>query len=41
MACNWKMRYLEGGILEAKAAGRVFDLREEGIARGNAEEGGL
>lgn len=32
------MRYLDGGILEAKAACRVFDLREEGTTRGGVEE---
>lgn len=35
------MRYLDGGILEAKAACWVFDLREEGTTRGGVEEGWL
>lgn len=38
LTCKWKMRYLDGGILEAKAACRVFDLREEGTTRGGVEE---
>lgn len=41
VACKWKTWYLEGGILEAKAVGWAFDLREEGTTRGIAEEGGL
>lgn len=31
------MRYLDGGILEAKAACRVFDLKE-GTTRGGVED---
>lgn len=35
------MRYLDGGILEAKAACRVFDLGEGGTMGGGVEDGWL
>lgn len=35
------MRYLDGGILEAKAACRAFDLKEGGTTSGGVEEGWL
>ncbi|TNN87674.1 hypothetical protein EYF80_002021 [Liparis tanakae] len=35
------MRYLDGGILEAKAACRVFDLGEGGTMERDVEEGWL
>lgn len=41
LTCMWKRRYLDGGILEAKAACRVFNLREEGTARGGVQGGRL
>ncbi len=41
LTCKWQMRYLDGGILAAKAACRVFDLGEGGISVGDVEEGRL
>ncbi len=41
LTCKWQMRYLDGGILAAKAACRVFDLGEGGTMGGGVEEGWL
>lgn len=41
LTCKWQKRYLEGGILEAKAACRAFDLGEGGTTVAGVEEGWL